>query len=213
MIEDDRQLVELLSELLGDAGFEVEIANDGQSGLHLALTRRYDALLVDRGLPVMDGVEVLRRLRDRGIATPALVLTARGTLEDRVEGLDSGADDYLVKPFEVPELVARLRALTRRHLDRASSLPLGRRRLDEATRCVLGDDDPPVELSGREFALAWHLAARPTRTFTRDELLEAVFAGADNEGAVDTYVHYLRRKLGRDAVRTVHGLGYRWGEA
>jgi len=141
------------------------------------------------------------------------MLTARGTLDDRVEGLDAGADDYLVKPFEVPELLARLRALTRRHLDRATSLPLGRRRLDEATRSALADGEPAIALSGREFDLAWHLASRPSQTFTREDLLDAVFAGADNVGVVDTYVHYLRRKLGRDAVRTVHGLGYRWGEA
>jgi DNA-binding response OmpR family regulator len=113
----------------------------------------------------------------------------------------------------VPELLARLRALTRRHLDRATSLPLGRRRLDEATRSALADGEPAVPLSGREFDLAWHLASRPSQTFTREDLLDAVFAGADNVGVVDTYVHYLRRKLGRDAVRTVHGLGYRWGEA
>jgi DNA-binding response OmpR family regulator len=141
------------------------------------------------------------------------MLTARGTLDDRVEGLDAGADDYLVKPFEVPELLARLRALTRRHLDRATSLPLGRRRLDEATRSVLADGEPAIALSGREFDLAWHLASRPSQTFTREDLLDAVFEGADNVGVVDTYVHYLRRKLGRGAVRTVHGLGYRWGEA
>jgi DNA-binding response OmpR family regulator len=213
VVEDDRQLAGLLQQLLTDAGFDVQTAADGQTALHLALTRTYDVLLVDRGLPVLEGVELLRRLRDKGVATPALVLTARGTLEDRVEGLDAGADDYLVKPFEVPELLARLRALTRRHVDRATSLPLGRRRLDEATRSVVGGDEVSIELSNREFALAWLLASRPSRTFTREELLDAVFAGADNPGAVDTYVHYLRRKLGRDAVRTVHGLGYRWGEA
>jgi DNA-binding response OmpR family regulator len=189
VVEDDRQLADLLRELLTDAGFDVEVAPDGQTGLHLGLTRQYGLLVVDRGLPAGEGVDLLRRLRTRGVATPALMLTARGTLDDRVEGLDAGADDYLVKPFEVPELLARLRALTRRHLDRATSLPLGRRRLDEATRSVLADGEPAIALSGREFDLAWHLASRPSQTFTREDLLDAVFEGADNVGVVDTYVH------------------------
>jgi len=222
VVEDDRRLAELLDELLTGQGFAVEIAADGQAGLHAGLTRRYEALVVDRGLPGIEGVDLITRLRSRGILTPILVLTARGALNDRVEGLDAGAEDYLTKPFEVPELLARLRALLRRHADRAESLSLGRRRLDLAARRVVVDvgshltdrsaDTADVELTERECGLLAVLASRPTRVFTRAELLERVFDG-DSPGAVDTYVSYLRRKLGKDAVVTVHGLGYRRGTA
>lgn len=212
LVEDDRTLAGLLDQLLTAQGFAVELAHDGQAGLHAALTRRFDVLVIDRGLPGIEGVDLVGRLRSRGVGVPVLVLTARGTLRDRVEGLDAGAEDYLVKPFEVPELLARVRALLRRHADRADSLPLGRRRLDVAARRVLDDDGPadPVELTARECALLEVLAARPGRVFTRDELLDRVF-DAETPGAVDTYVSYLRRKLGRGAISTVHGLGYRLG--
>ena len=214
LVEDDRVLSGLLVQLLTGAGYAVEAVPDAQAGLHRGLTRSYGAFVFDRGLPVMDGVELLRRLRARGVATPALILTARGSLADRIEGLDAGAEDYLVKPFEVEELLARLRALTRRHLDRATVIALGRRHLDLDGRRVTGDPGTAsIELSEREFEFVHLLASRPTRVFTREELLEAVFAGADSPGAVDTYVHYVRRKLGKGAVQTVHGRGYRWGSA
>ncbi len=111
IVEDDRALSAMLVELFVDEGYQVQVAYDAQRGLHLGLTERYDAIIVDRGLPVMDGLEVVSVLRSRGIATPILLLTARGALADRVDGLDAGAQDYLVKPFEVPELLARIRAL------------------------------------------------------------------------------------------------------
>ncbi len=222
VVEDDCRLAELLDELLTGQGFAVEIAADGQAGLHAGLTRRYELLLIDRGLPGIEGVDLITRLRSRGILTPILVLTARGALNDRVEGLDAGAEDYLTKPFEVPELLARLRALLRRHADRAESLPLGRRRLDVAARRVVVDegslltgrsaDTADVELTERECGLlaVW----RPDRAGCSRgaELMERVFDG-ESPGAVDTYVSYLRRKLGKDAVVTVHGLGYRRGTA
>ena len=211
LVEDDRELGPLLVELLTDAGYAVDHARDGQAGLHRGLTRSYDVLVVDRGLPAIEGAELVARLRARGVTAPALLLTARGTLEDRVEGLDAGAEDYLVKPFEVPELLARLRALLRRHTDESTVLALGpRARLDVTARRVLAGDEE-VELSGRECALLAVLAGRPGRVFTRDELLSRVFDDADSPNSVDTYVSYLRRKLGRDVVRTVHGLGYRMG--
>jgi two-component system response regulator QseB len=213
LVEDDRQLSELLVEILNDAGYAVDVARDGQAGLHRGLTQEYAVMVVDRGLPAIEGVDLVGRLRGRGITTPVLMLTARGTVADRVEGLDAGAEDYLVKPFEIDELLARLRALLRRHSDSATTLSIGRRRLEVASRRVVGDGQASVELSGRECALLQVLASRPTRVFTRDELLSRVFDAADSSGAVDTYVHYLRRKLGRDVVRTVHGLGYRMGEA
>ena len=213
LAEDEPGLAELLAELLGREGYAGELAPDGQAMLHLGLTRRYDVLVVDRALPAIDGLDVLARLRSRGVATPALMLTARGALADRVAGLDAGADDYLAKPFAVEELLARLRALTRRDIDRAAALPRGRGRLDLATRVVEGDGRPPVELTEREAELLRLLAARPGRVFTREELLGLVFEEAASAAVVDTYVHYLRRKLGRGVVRTVRGVGYRMGSA
>lgn len=211
LVEDDGALSALLTDLLTEEGYEVEVAGDGQSGLHRALARDYDVLVVDRGLPVLDGLGLVTRLRARGVACPVLLLTARGALDDRVEGLDAGAEDYLVKPFEVPELLARLRALRRRHQDAAGRLPLGRRRwLDVGNRRVL-DDDEEIPLSAREFAVLRALAGRPTKVFTRAELLSSAFDHADAPGSVDACVHHLRRKLGRGAIRTVHGLGYRIG--
>jgi two-component system response regulator QseB len=177
------------------------------------LTRRYDVLLLDRGLPALDGLDVLGRLRRGGMTTPALVLSALGTPADRVAGLDAGAEDYLGKPFDIDELLARLRALRRRHLDTARELPLGDRRLNLDTREVSGGapGQPPVRLSQRECDLLATLAARPGRVFSRDNLLAQVFVEADNTVVVDTYVHYLRRKLGRGVVVTVRGRGYQLG--
>ncbi len=212
LVEDDRNLGPLLVEVLSDQ-HEVDHAGDGQAGLHLALTRRYDVMVIDRGLPAIDGIDLIGRLRNRGIGTPILILTARGTVADRVEGLDAGAEDYVVKPFEIDELLARLRALLRRHAEVAGVVSLGRRRFDVVGRRVLGGGTDVVELSGKEAALLEVLARRPSRVFTRPELLAAVFDPGDVQGTVDTYVYYLRRKLGRDVVRTVHGLGYRLGVA
>ena len=186
--------------------------HDGQAGLHRALTSRYDVLVLDRGLPGIDGVDLLRRLRRSGVTAPALMLTAYDTVPDRVEGLDSGAQDYLGKPFDVDELLARLRSLVRRTGadDDAERVDLGVRRLDVAARLVVGDG-PDVALSEREAALLRTLAGRPTRVFTRDELRDRVFGDAETDAVVETYVSYLRRKLGADAVRTVRGVGYRMG--
>jgi len=212
LVEDDSRLASLLEELLTGRGYAVQLAHDGQAGLHAGLTCDFDLMVIDRGLPAIEGVDLLARLRARGVITPVLILTARGTVNDRVEGLDAGAEDYLTKPFEVAELLARLRALLRRHTDHAETLSLGRRRLDVAARRVIDDNGFEVALTERECALLHTLAARPTRVFTRDELLDRVF-DADTHGAVDTYVSYLRRKLGKDAITTVHGLGYRLGTA
>jgi two-component system response regulator QseB len=213
LVEDDPKLSELLVDLLTEAGYAVDLARDGQIGLHRGLTRSYALLVVDRRLPGIEGVDLVTRLRSRGVSTPIMILTARGTLADRIEGLDAGAEDYLVKPFEIDELLARLRALLRRNTDRSRTVNLGRRQLDPDGRRVTGGDEAPVELSRRECALLQTLASRPSQVFSREELLSLVFNDADSTGVVDTYVHYLRRKLGRHAVQTVHGLGYRMGEA
>lgn len=213
VVEDDRTLSAMLAELLTEQGYRVDAAHDGQQGLHRGLLGTYDALIVDRGLPVMDGAQLVATLRSRGIATPALILTARGALEDRVDGLDAGAQDYLVKPFEIPELLARVRALLRRNDSAVAVVQAGGLRLDRVTRRVTSvtGGGVDVELSEREASLLSTLMAAPKRVFTRAQLLESVFGGAESPGAVDSYVHYLRRKLGKPVVRTVHRTGYQFG--
>ncbi|GLJ90802.1 transcriptional regulator [Streptomyces poonensis] len=211
MVEDDQELVTMLSGMLRDEGYAVDVATDGQRGLHLGLTRQYDVLVVDRRLPVLDGLDLLTRLRSRAVRTPVLLLTAMGTVHDRVDGLDAGADDYLVKPFEIDELSARLRALCRRALDGTDVLRIGSGHLYVGHREVELADGERVPLTAREFALLWVLASRPDTVYPRAELRRMVFQEAPASSIVDTYVYYLRRKLGRRVVRTVRGLGYRLG--
>lgn len=217
VVEDERELADMLLRLLTSEGYHVDAVYDGQAGLHRALTGRYDALLLDRGLPAIEGLDLLRRLRRSGVTAPVLMLTAYDSVPDRVEELDSGAQDHLGKPFDVDELLARLRALIRRsepHHD-AQLVDLGTRKLDVAARLVVGDPSggPDIALSERESALLRVLAGRPTRVFTREELRDRIFGGAETEAVVETYVSYLRRKLGPEVVRTVRGVGYRMGTA
>lgn len=213
LVEDDRALSAMLRELLIAEGYRVDTAFDGQQGLHRGLTGNYDAMVVDRGLPVMDGADLVALLRSRGVTSPALILTARGSVQDRVEGLDAGAQDYLVKPFEILELLARVRALLRRTDDATTVLQAGGLRLDLLTREVSGatPDGVDVELSEREASLLSTLMAAPKRVFSRARLLDTVFIGVDSDGTIDLNVHYLRRKLGKKVVRTVHGSGYQFG--
>ncbi len=211
LVEDDPELAAMLTELLGSEGYVVLVAADGQRGLHLGLTRELDVMVLDRGLPAIDGLDVLARLRARGRTTPALVLSAQGNPRDRVEGLDAGAEDYLAKPFDLDELLARLRALLRRHGDHADDLSLPGGTFHLESRSVHLDDGTEIALSEREGMLLGVLARNPRRVFSRDELLGSVFEAAEDAGVVDTYVHYLRRKLGRGMVETVRGLGYRMG--
>jgi two-component system response regulator QseB len=211
LVEDDPELSEILTDTLTDEGYEVDQAPDGQRGLHLGLTRSYDVMVIDRLLPALDGLDLLARLRSRAVPARALMLTALGTVADRVAGLDAGADDYLSKPFDLDELSARLRALCRRVPDAADALRLGRGLLDLAVRDVVLPDGGRIPLSAREFELLRVLAARPHHVHSRAQLRSRVFDEAAAASLVDTYVYYLRRKLGRGVVRTVHGLGYRLG--
>lgn len=210
LVEDDGELRGMLAQLLEEEGYAVTAVRDGQAGLHEGLVHDWDVLVVDRGLPGIEGVDLVTRLRSRGVAAPVLLLTARGTVADRVEGLDAGAQDYVVKPFDVDEVLARLRALLRPVGAGAAELPVGSRRFIVGEQRVVGEG-PEVMLSGREARLLETMARRPSRVFTREELLESAFDHADTLGAVDTYVYYLRRKLGKGVVETVHGVGYRLG--
>lgn len=212
LVEDDPTLRELLEQLLTGEGYEVDLAADGQRGLHLGLTRSYDAMVFDRGLPAIEGLDLLMRLRAKGITTPTLILSALDNPMDRVVGLDAGAEDYVGKPFDLDELLARLRALVRRHHETSAELrlPAGWR-LDSATRTATSQAGAVVVLSPRELALVEAFARSPRQVFARRDLLAIAFEGAEDEGLVDTYVHYLRRKLGRGVVATVRGIGYRLG--
>ncbi|MGX6607948.1 response regulator transcription factor [Micromonosporaceae bacterium Da 78-11] len=212
VVEDDRELGPLLLRLFRGAGYEPDLAPDGQAGLHLALTRPYHAIILDRGLPAIEGLDLLGRLRKSGITVPSLVLTALGTVSDRVAGLDSGAEDYLVKPFEVDELLARVRVLLRRRSSAAGErLTVGAGAFDLIARTVTGPDGSVTALSGRESDLLRLLALNPARAFTREQIVTQVFPDASGVALVDTYVHYLRRKLGAAAIATVRGVGYRLG--
>ena len=210
-MEDDARLAAMLAELLVSEGYEVVTARDGQRGMHLGLTERFDVILLDRGLPVVDGMDLLATLREGGVLTPVLILSALGNAADRVEGLDGGAEDYLAKPFDLDELLARLRVLRRRLAATVPVVRLPFGELDADGRMVTLADGSEFILSERESALLERLARRPSQVFSREDLLENVFAAADDPGVVDTYVHHLRRKLGRGAIETVRGVGYRLG--
>jgi two-component system response regulator MprA len=217
VVEDDPKLGRLLTRLLQDDRHVVELASDGSSGLELASEAPgIDAVILDVGLPDMSGLDVARRLRASGSRVGILMLTARDTLNDRVTGLDAGADDYLVKPFAYEELAARLRALGRRSapgaVRRGLRLLNGPIELDEGLRRVTVDGRP-INLSPREFALLECLLRHPGRVMSRDQLLDQAwpFGIAVTLNAVDAYVHYLREKLGSaaDRIETVRGVGYR----
>jgi two-component system response regulator QseB len=212
LVEDDRELRTMIAGLLTEEDYLVTDVPDGQTALREALAGAFDIAVIDRGLPFLDGLELITRLRRAGWFVPVLVLSAYGTAADRVSGLDAGAEDYLVKPFDVNELLARLRALLRRHANDGEVLPIVGGSFEVATRRVRRTGyDEPVELSAREARLLETLCRRANRVFGRDELRERVFADAESDSIVDTYVHYLRRKLGRGVVRTVHGVGYQAG--
>jgi two-component system OmpR family response regulator len=213
--EDDLKLARALDQGLRRAGYGVDVAHDGDAALLNARVYDYDAVVLDVMLPGPDGVEVCQTLRDEERWHPVLLLTARDQVADRIRGLDAGADDYLVKPFDFGELLARLRALTRRGpVPRPTTLVVGDLRVDPATRRVTRAGRP-VELTAREFGVLEFLARHPGEVVTRTQLLEHVwdenFYGSTN--VVDVYVGYLRGKLekpfGRALIRTVRGAGYR----
>ena len=211
LVEDDRQLGPLIVDQL-DEDFEVTLAPDGQQGLHLGLTGRWDVMVIDRGLPLLEDTALIEALRCKGTTVPILILTALSSIEDKVEGLDAGATDYLVKPFNAAELAARLRALARSYTLPGSSPRVGTWSFDASGGFLVSPYGDWVDLSPREAALLSLLAREPDRIFSREEILSAVFDRTYYTGSVDTYVHYLRKKLGRSIVHTVRGAGFRFGE-
>lgn len=212
LAEDDPALGPLIAELL-EPDYRIRLAATGQEALHLGLTQTWDVMVIDRGLPVMDGLAVIAALRAKGIATPILVLTALGATDEKVRGLDAGANDYMTKPFDAGELAARLRALTRTFAPPAGPVGIGAWELDPASRAVRSAYGEVVTLTAKEAELLAALAAEPGRVFTRDDLLAAHFQSTDQPGVIDTYVHHLRRKISRTVIRTVHGVGYQIGDA
>jgi DNA-binding response OmpR family regulator len=213
LVEDDRRLSALLARRLSEEGYPASTSASGLEGLEMARTGRFDLVVLDRMLPAMDGVSVVRELRASGIQLPVLMLTAKDTVEDRVEGLHGGADDYLVKPFAFSELLARIEALTRR-LGNDARLSVGPVELDPAARRVRVSGQE-VELTAREFDVLECLLRNTGRVLTRAELKDAVwdFDFDAETKVVDLYVHYLRKKLGRAAgvIETVRGVGYAVG--
>lgn len=209
--EDEARIASFLEKGLRANGFQTEVAPDGEEALHLGKTGRFDLLILDIGLPYMDGFEVLRELRRAGSSMPVLVLTARSSVSDTVAGLEAGADDYLAKPFSFDELLARVRVRLR---DEGSAEPtvltVGDLALDLRTRQALVGSTA-VNLSAREFALADVFFRHPGQVLSREQLLSHVWGYDFDPGSniVDVYVGYLRKKLGKERITAVRGMGYR----
>jgi len=210
LVEDDELLGGGIEDALTRAGYAVEGVRSGPLALAALVQPGLDAVILDLGLPGMDGLEVLRRARDSGSGTPVLILSARDAVAQRVAGLDAGADDYLTKPFDVDELLARVRVLQRRARGAARNvLEHGHLRLDPAALSVT-HDGRPVALQRREFMLLQKLLAAPGTVLTRAQLEESLYGwdGSVESNALDVHVHNLRRKLYPEVIRTVRGVGY-----
>ena len=213
IVEDEARLSKQLACALSEAGYAVDCAADGEQADFLGQTERYDAIVLDLGLPKLDGLSVLRRWREAGLGMPVIVLTARASWHEKVQGIDSGADDYVAKPFRMEELLARLRGLIRRASGQVTpTLRCGRVMLDaRQTRVTL--DGVPVRLTSHEFRVLSYLMHHRGRVVSRSELTEHIYAQAfdRDSNTVEVFVARLRRKLGASFIETVRGLGYRIG--
>jgi len=215
LVEDDRMIGESVRAALKQDGHAVDWLRDGNSADTALSHEEFDVVLLDLGLPGKDGLDLLRALRARRKPTPVIVLTARDALQDRVAGLDAGADDYLVKPFELEELTARMRAVVRRRAGNAEPvIEVGAIRLDPAKREVTREG-VPVVLSAREYAVLEALMLRPGAILSRAQLEDRLYGWGDavESNAVPVYIHQLRRKLGAEAIRNVRGVGYYVGRS
>ncbi len=214
IVEDEPTLAAQVGDALTEAGYAVDVVHDGEEGRHAGETEDYDAVVLDLGLPKIDGISVLKAWRDAGRGMPVLVLTARGTWQDKVTGIDAGADDYLGKPFQMEELLARLRALIRRAGGRAvTELSVGGIVLDPRSgRVTL--DGRPVQVTGFEYRVLEYLMHHASRIVTRTELIDHIYAQDfdRDSNTIEVFVARLRKKLGQDSIRTVRGLGYTMAE-
>jgi len=209
-VEDDAAIAAMTIEVLAER-YDVDHVADGDTAVRRALGGGYELMLVDRRLPGLDGIDLVRAIRTARITTPILLLTALGAIDDRVAGLDAGANDYLVKPFDYNELLARLRALLRGFQAEGRRRVVGEWSYVPDSSAMYGAGGARVALTATENALLRLLTDSPEHIFTREEILRAVFASEDASSSVDTYVHYLRRKTDPDVIETVRGLGYRAG--
>lgn len=213
MVEDEAALATQVTKALSDAGYAVDAAADGAKADYLAQTEQYDAIVLDLGLPIIDGLSLLARWRGAGMHTPILVLTARGSWHEKVQGIDGGADDYVSKPFEIEEVLARLRALIRRASSQGTrELQSGAISLDpRSARVVLRG--VPVKLTSHEFRVLSYLMHHRDRVVSQAELTEHIYAQDfdRDSNTVEVFIARLRRKLGAEAIETVRGLGYRMG--
>ena len=210
LVEDDPMIGEAICTALKDAAYAVDWVKDGESASRTLEVGEHGVVLLDLGLPGRDGLEVLRRLRQSGSKLPVIVITARDGVDDRIRGLDLGADDYLVKPFDVNELLARMRAVIRRQGGQAAALlSNGRVSLDPATR-EAHCEGTTVRLSAREFALLQALLLRPGAILTRDELEQRIYGWNEEveSNAIDFLIHGVRRKLGASVIKNVRGAGW-----
>jgi two-component system, OmpR family, response regulator len=211
VVEDEARIAEQIVAAMSDAGYAVDCAAEGERADFLAHTERYDAVVLDLGLPHVDGLTLLQRWRHAGIAVPVLVLTARGSWHEKVQGIDSGADDYLSKPFRMEEVLARVRALIRRASGQlTASLTAGRVSLDTRGAAVTVDG-VPVRLTSHEFRVLSYLMHHQGRVVSQAELTEHIYAQAfdRDSNTVEVFIARLRRKLGASFIETVRGLGYR----
>jgi len=210
LIEDDEALGGGIHQALAREGYTVDWLKDGSSALHALLSETFDVVVLDLGLPRMGGLEVLRRLRDGGATVPVLILTARDATEDRIAGLDAGADDYLIKPFDLAELKARLRALLRRSAGRARVL------IEHAGICLdpstqqVSYHHQPVSLTPKEYQLLHELLSPPGRVMTRDQLIQLLYGWNEEaeSNTLEVHIHHLRKKFSSELIRTVRGVGY-----
>jgi two-component system response regulator QseB len=211
LVEDDPQLGPMIAHVLAEV-YDVTLIADGAEGLAVGTDGEFEVMVIDRRLPSLDGLAVVDALRRKLVTTPILLLTALGTIRDKVDGLDTGANDYLVKPFEFDELFARLRAIRRVFTGEGRTLLVGGWEYYPDSRTIYSPYDGRILLTAKENDLLKLLAEAPQRTFSRQQILATVFSPEDTAGTVDTYVHYLRRKTDVDIVLTVRGQGYRLGQ-
>ena len=210
VVEDERELAGQIAKTLREAGYAVDVAHDGEQGLYLGEVEPYDAVILDLGLPAVDGLTVLRRWREAGRSMPVLILTARDRWSEKVEGFDAGADDYVAKPFSMEEVLARIRALIRRAAGHASpDLACGPLRIDTRSRRV-SVDGAPVALTAHEFKLLSYLMHHQCKVVSRTELVEHIYdQDFDRDSnTIEVFVGRLRKKLGVDVIKTLRGQGY-----